>query len=113
MYLMKTVGAIKSWTSLIWHNFVKIDVFEKLANFEDNFEGEGCRYAKIDRTYQERGGSELSEYQIRFSVALMVSSKMSTKIDLFLRILVYFLTFSVPLRIPINPDFLENTVEVK
>ena len=41
MYLMKTLGVIKPWNSLIWHKFVKIDVFEKLANFEATFEGEG------------------------------------------------------------------------
>ena len=38
---MKSVGVIKHWMSLIWHNFVKIDVVEKLANFEVNYEGEG------------------------------------------------------------------------
>ena len=38
---MKSVGVIKPWKSLIWHNFVEIDVVEKLANFEVNFEGEG------------------------------------------------------------------------
>ena len=40
MYILTTVGVIKPWRSLIWHNFVKIDVVEKLANFEVNFEGE-------------------------------------------------------------------------
>ena len=38
---MKSLGVIKPRMSLIWHNVVKIDVVEKLANFEVNFEGEG------------------------------------------------------------------------
>ena len=38
---MKSLGVIKPWKSLIWHNVAaKIDVVEKLANFEANFEGE-------------------------------------------------------------------------
>ena len=41
MYPIRTLGVIKSWMSLIWHNVVKIGVVEKLANFEANFEGEG------------------------------------------------------------------------
>ena len=69
--------------------------------------------AKINHIYPERGGFELSEYQIRFSVPDTVNPQISIKFDLFLRILADFLTFSVPLGIPINPDFLENTVEVK
>ena len=68
---------------------------------------------KIDCIHPERGGSELSEYQIRFLLSSMVRPQISIEIDLFLRILADFLTFSVPLGIPINPDFLENTHEVK
>ena len=71
------------------------------------------KYAKINQNFAKRGGFELSEYQIRFSVPHTVNTQISIKFDLFLRILAHFLTFSVPLRIPINPDFLENTVEVK
>ena len=41
MYQMKSEGVIKPWKSLTWHNLIKIDVIEKLANFEANFEGEG------------------------------------------------------------------------
>ena len=41
MYQMKSLGVIKPWNSLIWHNVAKIDVVEKLANFEVAFEGEG------------------------------------------------------------------------
>ena len=67
----------------------------------------------MGRIYPERKGSELSEYQIRFLLSCMVRPQICIEIDLFLRILAHFLTFSVPLRIPINPDFLENTVEVK
>ena len=67
----------------------------------------------MDRTNPERGLSELSEYQIRFLLSYMVRPQISIEIDLFLRILAHFLTFSVPLRIPVNPDFLENTVELK
>ena len=71
------------------------------------------KYPKINQVYPEREGSELSEYQIRFSVPYTVNPQISIEFDLFLRILAHFLTFSVPLRIPTNPDFLENTVEVK
>ena len=71
------------------------------------------RYAKMDRIYSERGGPELSEYQIRFLLSCMVRPQISIEVDLFLRILAHFLTFPAPLRIPINSDFLENTVEVK
>ena len=38
---MKSEWVIKWWKSLTWHNLIKIDVIEKLANFEANFEGEG------------------------------------------------------------------------
>ena len=38
---MKSLGVIKPWMSLIWHNVVKIGVVEKAANFDANFEGEG------------------------------------------------------------------------
>ena len=38
---MKSQGVIKCWKSLTWHNLIKIDVVEKLANFDVNFEGEG------------------------------------------------------------------------
>ena len=71
------------------------------------------RYAKVHRICPERGESELSEYQIRFLLSCMVRPQISIEIDLFLRILAHFLTFSALPRIPINPDFLENTVEVK
>ena len=43
---MKSLGVIKPWKSLIWHNFVKIDVVEKLANFDVNFEGEGVEISE-------------------------------------------------------------------
>ena len=66
----------------------------------------------MDRIYPERGESELSEYQIRFLLSCMVRPQISIEIDLFLRILAHFLTFPAPLRIPINPDFRENPVEV-
>ena len=104
---MKSLGVIKPWMSLIWHNVAKIDVVEKLANFEANFEGEGVEIR------ENRGGSELSEYQIRFLLSCMVRPQISIEIDLFLWILAHFLTFSALPRIPINPDFLENTAEVK
>ena len=71
------------------------------------------KYPKITSIHTEREGLELSEYQIIFSVPYTVNPQISIKFDLFLRILSHLLTFSVPLRIPINPDFLENTVEVK
>ena len=41
MYQMKSQGVIKRWMSSTWHNLIKIDVIEKLANFEANFECEG------------------------------------------------------------------------
>ena len=110
---MKSPGVIKPWMSLIWHNVVKIDVVEKLANFEANFEGEGVEIREMDWIYPERGGSELSEYQIRFLLSCMVRPQISIEIDLFLWILVHFLTFSASPRIPINPDFHENTVNIK
>ena len=65
----------------------------------------------MDRTYPERGRSELSEYQIRFLLSCMVRPQISIEIDLFLRILGHFLKFSASPRIPINPDFRENPVE--
>ena len=71
------------------------------------------KYAKIKRISPERGRFELSEYHIRFSVAHTVNPQISIKLDLFLRILAHFLTFSALPRIPINPEFLKNTVEVK
>ena len=110
---MKRLGVIKPWNSLIWHNVAKIDVIENLANFEANFEGEGVEIRENRRIYPKRGGSELSEYQIRFLLSCMVRSQISIEIYLFLRILAHFLTFQATLRIPINPDFLENTAEVK
>ena len=66
----------------------------------------------MDRIYPERGGSELSEYQIRFLLSCMVRPQISIEVDPFLRILAHFLTFSASPRIPINPDFRENPVEV-
>ena len=66
----------------------------------------------MDRIYPERGESELSEYQIRFLLSCMVRPQISIEIDLFLRILAHFLTFSASPRIPINPDFRETPVEV-
>ena len=38
---MKSQWVIKWWKSLTWHNLIKIDVVEELANFDVNFEGEG------------------------------------------------------------------------
>ena len=38
---MKTEWVIKWWNSLTWHNLIKIDVVEKLANFEVTYEGDG------------------------------------------------------------------------
>ena len=66
----------------------------------------------MDRIYSERGGSELSEYQIRFLLSCMVRPQISIEVDPFLRILAHFLTFSASPRIPINPDFRENPVKV-
>ena len=43
----------------------------------------------MDRIYPESGGSELSEYQIRFLLSCMVRPQISIEIDLFLRILAH------------------------
>ena len=67
---------------------------------------------RIDRINQERGGSELSEYQIRFFLSYMVRRQISLEVDRFLLIFAHFLTFSVLPRIPINPAFHKNPMEV-
>ena len=51
------------------------------------------RYAKIDRVYFERGESEISEYQIRFSLSITVFSLFSIEDRSFLRILADFGVF--------------------
>ena len=66
----------------------------------------------MGRIDPKRGGSELSEYQIRFLLSYMVRPQIRIEVDPFLRILAHFLTFSASQRIPINPDFRENPVEV-
>ena len=87
---MKSLVVIKPWMSLIWHNVVKIGVVEKSANFEANSEGEGVERRENGPDYPERGGSELSEYQIRFLLSCMVRPQISIEIDLFLWILAHF-----------------------
>ena len=59
------------------------------------------RYAKIDTVYFERGESELSEYQIRFSLTITVFSLYSVENRSFLRILADFWVFCVQLT-PLN-----------
>ena len=49
------------------------------------------RYAKIDMVYFERVESELSEYQIRFSLSIALFSLRSVENMSFLRILADFL----------------------
>ena len=51
------------------------------------------RYAKIDRVYFERVESELSEYQIRFSLSIALFSLRSVENMSFLRILADFWVF--------------------
>ena len=71
MYQMKSLGVIKRWKSLIWHNFVKIDVVENLANFEANFEGEGV---EIRENWQHLSGKreDLNFPNIKFDFSYLI-----------------------------------------
>ena len=84
MYLIKGLGVMKLESHRFTHSFVKIDIFENWLTLSPILGVKEWRWAKIHLEHLERGGAELSEYHIRFSLALIVSSKMSTKVDLFL-----------------------------
>ena len=69
------------------NHFCKINILQKWLNFEAIFGGEGVEIEKIWWNCYIRGDSELSEYQIRFSLPHPIYSQINVKLGQFQKIL--------------------------
>ena len=81
---MKSLVVIKCWMSLTWHNLIKIDVVEKLANFDVNFEGEGVEIPENSPgSARKEKDVNFPNIKLDFSFLVWFAHKLASKLTYF------------------------------